>query len=170
MRLYSGKVGPIAKEIVRALLAAEHVETEQPREVERDVESVMTSYLQIERDVNDKTRELLQRTGRGNSEFSRVRAQVADSHGIKVGDEALDYLLDQVVEMLMHSNHVEEVFAEDIALRRKMAPIFKKYMGQDDALDGEVRAQIKHVKEGTSQWDIEYARVMEATRRKKGLS
>jgi hypothetical protein len=72
--------------------------------------------------------------------------------------------------MLMHSNHVEEVYAEDVALRRKMAPIFKKYMGQDDALDGEVRAQIKHVKEGTAQWDIEYARVMEATRRKKGLS
>lgn len=169
MRLYSGKVGPIAKEIVRALLAAEHVETEQPREVERDVESVMTSYLQIERDVNDKTRELLQRTGRGNSEFSRVRAQVADSHGIKVGDEMLDYLLDQVVAILMHSPNVDEIYCEDVELRRAMRPIFRKHLAADDELDAEVRAQIRHVQEGTQLWDIEYARALEAVKRRKGL-
>jgi hypothetical protein len=170
MRLYSAKVSPLSTEVVRTLVTAKDIETDEQKEVVADVEAVLKSYLDTEKTVDEKTRELLQRTGRGPSEFQKVKAQIADSHGIKVGDEALDYLLDQVVEMLMHSNHVEEVYAEDVALRRKMAPIFKKYMGQDDALDGEVRAQIKHVKEGTAQWDIEYARVMEATRRKKGLS
>lgn len=169
MRLYSGKIGPIAKEIVRVLLAAEHIETEQPREVERDVESVMTSYLQIERDVNDKTRELLQRTGRGPSEFARVRAQVAESHGIKVGDEMLDYLLDQVVAILMHSPNVDEIYCEDVELRRAMRPVFRKHLAADDELDAEVRAQLRHVQEGTQLWDIEYARALEAVKRRKGL-
>ena len=95
--------------------------------------------------------------------------QIAEHHGIKVGDETLDHLLDQVVQMLMHSHNVEEVFAEDIELRRRMTPIFKKHMGVDSELEAEVRGQLKHVKEGTAQWDIEYARVLEAVKRKRGL-
>lgn len=170
MRLYGAKVAPIAQEIVRSLVTAKDIETEAQREVVADVEAVLKSYLDTERVVDEKTRDLLQRTGRGTSEFSRVRQQVAEHHGIKVGDDALDYLLDQVVEMLLHSAHVEEVFAEDVELRRKMAPIFKRYMAADSELEAEVRAQLKHVKEGTSQWDIEYSRVLEAVKRKRGLS
>jgi hypothetical protein len=170
MRLYGAKVATIAQEVVRTLVTAKDIETDAQREVVADVEAVLKSYLDTERVVDDKTRELLQRTGRGPSEFGRVRQQIAEHHGIKVGDEALDYLLDQVVEMLMHSNHVEEVFSEDIELRRKMAPIFKRHMGVDADVEAEVRAQLKHVKEGTAQWDVEYARVLEAVKRRRGLS
>ena len=38
-----------------------------------------------------------------------------------MGDEALDYLLNQVVEMLNHSHNVDEIYVEDIVLRRKIA-------------------------------------------------
>jgi hypothetical protein len=170
MRLYGSKVATIAQEVVRTLVSSKDIETESQREVVADVEAVLRSYLDTERLVDDKTRELLHRTGRGPSEFGRVRQQIAEHHGIKVGDEALDYLLDQVVEMLMHSNHVEEIFSEDVELRRKMAPIFKRHMGVDADLDAAVRAQLKHVKEGTAQWDVEYARVLEAVKRRRGLS
>jgi hypothetical protein len=169
MRLFSSHVTPIATECVRILLAAGDIEADSPKEVEADIESVLKTYLQTEREVNDRTKELLERTGRGTTEYSRVREQIADSKGIKVGDEMLDYLLDQVVEILNHSHHVEEIFAEDVALRRKMAPVFKRHMDVEGGLDAEVRAQIRNVKEGSSTWDIEYARVMEATKRKKGL-
>ncbi len=170
MRLYGAKVGPIAQEVVRSLVTAKDIETDAQREVVADVEAVLKSYLDTERVVDDKTRDLLQRTGRGTGEFGRVRQQVAEHHGIKVGDDALDYLLDQVVEMLLHSTHVDEVFAEDVELRRRMAPIFKRYMAADAELEAEVRAQLRHVKEGTAQWDIEHARVLEAVKRKRGLS
>jgi len=170
MRLYGAKVAPIAQEVVRTLVTAKDIETEAQREVVADIEAVLKSYLDTEKIVDEKTRDLLERTGRGTGEFSRVRQQVAEHHNIKVGDEALDYLLDQVVQMLFHSNHVEEVFAEDVALRRKMAPIFKRYMAADAELEAEVRGQLRHVKEGTSQWDVEYRRVLEAVKRKRGLS
>lgn len=173
MRLYGSKVAPIAQEVVKALLSNKDIELEDAaaqKEVVADVESVLKSYLDTERVVDEKTRDLLQRTNRGPTEFNKVRQQVAEHHGIKVGDETLDHLLDQVVAMLMHSAHVDEVFAEDVELRRRMIPIFKKHMGADAELESEVRAQLKHVKEGTSQWDIEYARVLEAVRRKRGLA
>jgi hypothetical protein len=32
-----------------------------------------------------------------------------------------------------------------------------------------VRTQLRHLKEGTSQWDIEYGRVLAAVKRKRGL-
>jgi len=172
MRLYGAKVPSIAQEVVRTLLASKDIDVEDPsaqKEVVTDIESVLRSYLDTEKIVDEKTRDLLQRTGRGTTEFSKVRGQIAEHHGIKVGDETLDYLLDQVVEMLMHSSHVEEVFAEDIVLRRHMAPTFKKFMAADTDVDSEVRAQIKHVREGTSQWDIEYARALETVKRRRGL-
>jgi hypothetical protein len=169
MRLFSGHVTPIAAEVVRALTASNDIETEVPKEVTLDVESILKSYLATEREVNDRTRELLERTGRGSTEFSRVRNQIADQKGIKVGDEMLDYLLDQVVEMFHHSANVEEIFAEDVEMRRKMAQIFKKHLQQDADLDAEVRGQLRHMTEGSRTWDVEYARVMEQVKRKKGL-
>ena len=172
MRLYGSKAPTIAQEVVKTLVGAKDIEVEDPaaqREVVADVESVLKSYLDTEKIVEEKTRDLLQRTGRGQTEYTRVREQIAEHHGIKVGDYALDYLLDQVVEMLMHSNHVDEVYSADVELRRKMAPIFKRHMGESD-LDAEVRAQLKHLKEGTPAWEIEYAKVMGAVKRKRGLA
>ena len=170
MRLFASKVGPIAQECVRALIAAKDIEAESPKDVEADVVAVLQAYLAKEREVNDKARDLLSQTGRSNEDFNRVRAQIADSNKIKVGDETLDYVLDQVVACFYDSENVDEVFAEDVALRRRMVPIFKKYMSDDNELDAEVRGQIKNVKEGTPMWEIEYARVMEQTRRKRGLT
>lgn len=169
MRLFAGQIAPIAQEVVRSLTAAGDIETENPKEVTLDVESVMKQYLAAEKEVNDRTRELLERTGRGSTEYARVRLQIAEQKGIKVGDEMLDYLLDQVVEIFHHSANVEEIFAEDVEMRRKMAQIFKKHLAQDAELDTEVRAQLRHMTEGSRTWDVEYARVMEQVKRKKGL-
>jgi hypothetical protein len=50
-----------------------------------------------------------------------------------------------------------------------MAPIFKKHMAIDSLLDAEVRAQLRHVRDGTREWEIEYARVLDQVKRRKGL-
>ena len=94
MRLFSGKIPAIATEAVRALLTSKDIETERPKEVEADIASVLTQYLADEREVNERAKDVLERTGKPQSEYQRVRALVADEKGIKVGDDALDYLLD----------------------------------------------------------------------------
>ena len=169
MRLYSGKIPAIASEVVRALVAAQHIETEHPTQAEADIAAVLNQYLADEREVNERAKDVLERTGKSQAEYQRVRSLVAEEKGIKVGDETLDYLLDQVVEMLMHSNNVEEVYVDDVELRRGMAAVFKKHMTVDASLEAEVRAQLRHVKEGTRDWEIEYARVLEQVKRRKGL-
>lgn len=169
MKLFAAKVAPIATEVVRALLSTQGIESEAPREVEKDIEAVLNQYLAVEREVTERAKDLLERTGKGQHEYTRLRTLVATEKGIKVGEDTLDYLLDQVVEMFQHSGNVDEIYAEDVELRRRMAPIFKKHMQADALLDAEVRAQMKHVKEGARDWDVEYARQLEIAKRKKGL-
>src|SRR5258708_9884614 len=115
MRLYSGKVAAIAAEVVRSLLAGKDIETEHPKDVEADVASVLTQYLNDEREVNDRAKDVIERTGKSQADYSRVRQLVAEEKGIKVGDETLDYLLDQVVAMLMHSSSTDQVYAGAVA-------------------------------------------------------
>jgi hypothetical protein len=169
MRLFSGKIAALSDEIVKALVDNAEIECESKKEVARDVESVFASYLQTEREVNDKAKSLLEGRGLSSTEFNRVKRLTAEQKGIKVGDEMMDFLLDQLIEILMHSSNVDEVFGEDHALRRRMRPILKKYLDIDEELDAEVRGKIKHVQEGSRTWEIEYQRVMGDIQRRKGV-
>jgi hypothetical protein len=169
MRLFSSKVPVIAAEVVRKLVAEKDLETETPAEVERDVEAVLNECLRLEREVTTKTKELMDGRKLPPSEFGRVKKSVAEQRGLKVGDEVIDYLLDQIVEAYLYSNNVEEVFASDLDLRRKMAPILKRHMLVEDELDKEVRGRLKHVEEGTPAWEIEYGKTLELLKRAKGV-
>lgn len=170
MRLYAGKVTPIAEEVVRTLVSSRDLESESPKDVVLDVEAVLKNYLQMDRDISDRAKTILERTGKPQTEFARMRQLAADEKGIKIGDEMLDYLLDQLVEMFQHSSSVDEIYAEDVELRRKMAVIFKRHLDVDAALETEIRSKLRHLKEGTREWDIEHAKVAEQVKRQKGLS
>jgi hypothetical protein len=169
MRLYSGKVAPIAGDIVKTLLDAKDIETPNVREVQGDIEAVLNQYLRTDKEAADKAKDAMQSRGIPPTEFARMKKLAAEQMGIKVGDETIDYLLDQILEILMHSANVDEIFAEDVELRRKMAPVLKKHMAVDEELEREVRGKLKHVEEGTRTWEVEYARMMEEIKRRKGL-
>lgn len=169
MRLFSGKIAPLSEDIVKALVDNHDIEVEDKREVVRDVESVFESYMQAERDAIETAKNLLVAQNRPQSEFQRVKRLAAEKKGIKIGDEMMDYLLDQLIEILMHSNNVGEVFVEDHDLRRRMRPLLKKHLDVDEALDQEVRSKLKHMQEGSRTWEIEYQRVMGDIQRRKGL-
>jgi hypothetical protein len=169
MRLFSGKITPLSEEIVRALADSREIECEDRKEVARDLESVFTQYLAIEREVLEKAKTTLESRGLPPSELGRIRRIVADQKGIKIGDDMLDYLLDQCIEMLMHSNNVDEVFGQDYDLWRSMRPVLKKYLAVDEELELEVRSKLKHVQEGTRTWEVEYKKIMSEIQRRKGL-
>ena len=169
MRLYSGKVPQLSEDIVRALDQEKAIEFESRSEVVKDVESVFSSYPTTERAVSERARDVVQSRGLPHSELARIRAIEAERRGIKVGEEMLDHLLDQLIEILMHSSHVDEVFAEDHQLRRMMRPALRKHLDEDQQVEAEVRGKLKHVQEGTRTWEVEYQRVMSEIQRRRGL-
>lgn len=169
MRLFSGKITPLSEEIVKALVENQDIECESRKEVSRDLESVFTNYLQLEKEATEKAKDVMTSRGLPQSEFSRIRKLSAEQKGIKIGEDLMDFLLDQLIEMLMHSGNVAEVFVEDHALRRRMRPVLKKYLELEEELDTEVRSQLKHVQEGSRTWEVEYRRLMGDIQRRKGL-
>jgi uncharacterized protein len=169
MRLYAGKIAPLSDELVKALADAKEIECESRREVAKDFEAVFTNYLNLDREAADKAKDLMQTRGLPPTEFQRIRKLTAEQKGIKVGEDLMDFLLDQLIEMLMHSGNVDEVYGDDPSLRRRMRPVLKKHLDVEEQLDAEVRGQLKHVQEGSRTWEIEYKRLMGDIQRRKGL-
>jgi len=169
MRLFSGKIKPLSDELTKTLIASKAIEVVTAGEVVKDLESVFNQYLAADKEASERAKHLMEVRNLPQSDFSRLKRLAAEQKGIKVGEEMFDYLLDQCIEMLMHSAHVEEVYAEDHELRRQMRPSLRKYLEIDEALETEVRGKLKHVSEGSQTWEIEYERVKGEIQRRKGL-
>jgi hypothetical protein len=170
MRLFSGKIPTISEEIVRTLSADGDIECEQPNEVMLDIESVLKEYLRYERSVADEAKNRLESRGLPYAQLGKLKSQVAKEKGAPQADDVLPYLLDQILNILFHSNNVDEIFAEDSQLRVKITPILRKHMDVGGELDEEVRSKIKNLQEGTASFEIEYQRIMGEMKRKKGLA
>ncbi len=169
MRIHAARVSQIAAEMVSSLTKDGAVESEAPKEMQLDIEAVLSQYIRDEQEVSEKTKDMLAARNLPPGDLGKIKRLVADQRKLKLGDEAIDYLLDQLLEMLMHSAAVEEVFAEDYELRRRMREPLRRQLGDEEEIQKEVRAQLKHVEEGTALWEVEYRRMMEEIKRRKGL-
>ncbi len=171
MRLYPGKVNAIATDMVQALASTGDVEVadEMVSEVVLDVESVLREYIRVDRDVTDRAREKISREGLEFTQLNKIKQKIAEERNFGVGDRAVEYITKQIIEALLHSRHVEEVFGEDHVLRRTLRDVINRHTHVDDDLDQEVRRRIKNLQEGTNTWEIEYQKVMGDLRRLKGL-
>ncbi len=169
MKLYSGKIPVIAAETIRSLVEAEDIEVEDPKEAELDIESVLKEYVRMDREITDQAKDLLEQRRLDYGQFGKLKRGLAEERGFALGDEAANWISNQILETFMQSAHIEEVFAEDTVLRKKLKEILKKHMSVDAELDEEVRQRIKNLAEGTQTWELEYAKVMEQMKRKHGL-
>ena len=171
MRLYPKVIPIISREIVQKLTQDGDVEVEPMRvaDAEMDMSAIMREYLANEERVNQATREALERRGYDYSKFNQVKREMADVRGFKLGDEGIEYVINQMIEFLLISRNVEEVYAADNVLRTKIFGVMKKHLDVDDEIDKEARARLKHLQEGTSAFDIEYNKTVEQIRRARGL-
>lgn len=171
MRLYPKVIPIISRETVQKLMQDGDVEVEPMRvaDAEMDLSAIMREYLANEERVNQATREALERRGYDYSKFNQVKREMADVRGFKMGDEGIEYVINQMIEFLLISRNVEEVYAQDNTLRTKIFAIMKKHLDVDDEIDKEARARLKHLQEGTSAFDIEYNKTVEQIRRARGL-
>jgi uncharacterized protein len=79
-------------------------------------------------------------------------------------------VINQMLEALMHSRNIEEVFAEDHEMRKKITEALRKYLGIDEEIDREARGRLKNLREGTAEWDVEYEKVVGQLKRARGLA
>lgn len=169
MFLPLSKVTEVAKEMVQELRDAGDLETESPYEVQLDLEAVLRQYLRTEQDISTQARDALATRGLAPTEYGRILKNLSDQRGVKVGEDAMDYVLDQLSEMLLNSANVEEIYIEDHELRRRLRIPLRKHVNQTPEIDRAVRKQMKHVEEGGPLWEIEYRRMLDDIRRRRGM-
>jgi hypothetical protein len=170
VKLYTGKIPTIASEIIQSLVSANDIEVVDAHEAQLDVEAVLKEYVRMDREITDKAKDVLDQRKLPYGQFGKVKRALADERGFALGEEATNWIANQVLETFMQSQHIDEVFADDIVLRKKLKDILKKHMQVDEELDEEVRKRIKNLEEGTQTWELEYAKVMEQIKRKHGIN
>lgn len=171
MRLYPKVIPIISRETIQKLMQDGDIEVEPMRvaDAEMDMSAIMREYLANEERVNQATREALERRGYDYSKFNQVKREMADVRGFKMGDEGIEYVINQMIEFLLISRNVEEVYSPDNVLRAKIFDVMKRHLDVDDEIDKEARSRLKHLQEGTSAFDIEYNKTVEQIRRARGL-
>ncbi|MGB0679850.1 MAG: DUF507 family protein [Polyangiales bacterium] len=169
LRLFPAKITPLAEDLMRTLAEEGGVEFEDREEARLDLEAVLKEYVRLDRDVLDEAKSRLEIRSLNYSQLGKMKAQVAKERGAPPLDEVLPYLLNQILHMLFHSRNVAEIYLEDRALRLRLTPVLRRHMQQGEDVDREVRAHIKNLQEGTAQFEIEYARMLEQVKRRRGL-
>jgi hypothetical protein len=171
MKLLSGKVPALAHDLVEALRSAELIEVadDEISEVEMDVESVLREYIRADKEITDRARDVIATQKRDYSELNKIKAQIARERGFGIGETMPEYLNAQLIEALLHSRHVEEVFGMDNELVVAITPVLRKHLAADEELDAEVRRRIRNFQEGTVAFDVQYRKVQEELRRTKRM-
>jgi hypothetical protein len=143
---------------------------DQVQEAEMDVESVLREYHRQEREIHEQAKDVMAARQLDYSQLRRVKMQLAKQRGMKLDDDGYEYLMTQIIEMLFHSNNVNEIYQDDPSLRRRMLPILKKYTSQDDAIELQARARLKNLDEGTAAWDVEISRQISQIRAERNAN
>ncbi len=172
MRLYGSRIPFITKEIVETLITVELIEIlpANVKEVELDVESVLKEYLRAERQLTEEAKDIAHGRGLDYSAHQKIKRQLAERKKFGLYEDSVGYIAQQMIETLLHTSWVEEIFAEDNDIRRALAPVLRKHMQAGDSLDQEVRKRIKNLQEGTSDWEIQYEQTLARLKDAKGFA
>ena len=170
MKLYAAKIDTISSDVINSLVTGGEIDVSDRAEAELDVSSVLKEYIRLDRELTERAKDILEIRGLSYSAFGRTKRHLAEQKDFGLGDEGVTWITTQLLELFMQSAHVEEIYADDANLRRRVKEILRKHMDVEETLDREVRERIKNLEEGTQSWDIEYTRMMDQMKKKHGLS
>jgi hypothetical protein len=170
MKLYTSKIPVIAREIIQHLTETDQIEVNNREEAELDIESVLKEYLRRDREITERTKDIIEQRGLPYGHFAKTKRLLAEREGHSLGEDAVVWVCSQILETFMQSQFVEEVYATDFELRKEMTGIIRRHTAVDEELDAEVRQRIKNLEEGGAAWEVEYGKVMEQIKRKRGLN
>lgn len=169
MKLYAGKIDTISNEIITRLTTDGDIDVVDRAEAELDAASVLKEYIRVDRELTERAKDILEIRGLSYSQFGRTKRSLAEKKDFGLGEEAMTWIINQLLETFMQSRHVDEIYSDDPTIRRKSRDILRKHMMVDEELDQEVRQRIRNLEEGTNTWEVEYAKVLEQMKTKHGL-
>ncbi len=171
MRIYRKKILPISEDVVNDLVEGGDIEIdeEQREELVLDVEAIIKEYLRMDEDINNKARDIITKRGLSYSEFGKAKRLIADELEFESGDKGIFWIANQIIECFMYNDRVEEVYSIDRELRIKIAAAFDRHLGIEEQVQKEVADRLKHLEEGSPEYEIEHQKLYQQIARRKGL-
>ena len=171
MKINKKIIASTARGYVNLLIDSGMIEVEKTKrlEAEMDVAAVLLDYVDTEAQLNKETERELMMRDLGSENFLRVKKSISERRKIKIGKLAEKKIAKQIIEVLYLSKNIEEIYGTDEELEFAFEAVLLRYERVIKELDVEIKKKLKHLIEGSSEWDIEYLRVMNALKKQKGL-
>jgi len=171
MKLYRSKIPVIAKESIDRLIQDGDIEVEPANveEAEADLVAIMEEFVRRDFELRERIKDHMARNNTPYSQYGRIRKRMAESWGHPLGDDIERYLVRQFVENLMISRFIEEVYAEDAVVHRKMMEIVRGHDVDEDALREEAAGKVKNVREGTVEYEVALRTALRDVKKRHGL-
>src|SRR4030095_4800258 len=120
-----GKIPTIAQEMIQSLVQTEDIEVADAHEAQLDIESGLKESVRMYREITDKAKDLLEERKLPYGQFGKIKRGLADERGFALGEEATNWIANQILETFMQSQHVQEGYAADVVMRKKLKEILK---------------------------------------------
>ena len=171
MKLYRNRIPEIANAVVTRLTVDGDIEVaaENRGEAEQDLISILEEYLRRDMELRNRARDMMSRAGIGADEYPKVRNRMAEEWNHPTGDDVERFLARQFVENCMISRFVDEVYADDHSLWKKILTLIKDHDVDERELRDEARGLIRNVKEGTVDYEMAFTRALRDVRKRRGL-
>src|SRR5262252_5503984 len=106
MRLYSGKIPLVGTEIVKTLVDSGDIAVTDRAEAEMDVQAVLKEYIRLDREITEKTKDVLQKRNLPYEQFGKVKRALAGEKACGLGEDGLEWMTTQMIESFMQSQHI----------------------------------------------------------------
>lgn len=171
MKLYRAKVPVIAHEVIDLLVNEGDIEiaTDNREEAEKDLVAIMEDFLRRDNDFRNLVRDHMANRNIPYDQYGQTRKTLAEQTDHPIGEDVERYLCRQFIENLMISRFVDEVYAEDKAMYRKIMGLLRNHDVDEREIREEAQAKIKNVKEGTVDYEIALQNAMRDVKKRRGL-
>lgn len=171
MKLYRAKVPVIAHDAIKALSDAGDIEVDPDRrhDAEMDLAAIMDEFLRRDAELRTRAKDAVEKRNLPYSSYGSIRKELADEVGHPMGDDVVRFLCRQFIENLLISPSIEEVYAEDAVMLRRLRDVLNAHDVDEDGIRAEVAGKIKNVQEGSVEYELALAEAVREIKKRKGL-
>ena len=171
MKLYRTRIPAIARMVIEEFANDGSLEVlpENRVEAETDLVAIMEEYLRRDMELRDAVREHMSTRGVPYDRYGKVRSAMAQEAGHPTGNEVERFLARQFVENFMISRFIEEVFADDAALMKRIRTVLESFDVDETAIRDEARDKVKNLEEGTVDYEIALSHAVKEVKKRHGL-
>ncbi len=171
MKLYRARIPVIAKECIEVLAEVGDIDVVPDRkdDAEADLVAIMEDYLRRDSQLRESIRDHMAEEGISYDQYGKTRAKMAGRMDHPTGDDVERFLVRQFIEMLLNSPNIDEVYADDNVMYRKLMDVVRKYDVDEDAIRAEAKDKVKNIAEGTMEFEIAMRHAVRDVKKRMGL-